>query len=523
MKSRFFLSLILIVAAAVSCNGSSSDNNADDNKAAKEDTTPKPGTYKFVAPPLKGTWNKGDKIYVHGSMSAFAEIITLSESDISADGKTATAELGAVTEYTVEPDYLYAAWPDEAVKHNKGRCSCKTSFSSCDRPLGAAYLDKDTFTFIDASGSISFTVTGDYDHFALASNSRDGIVISDFQVEYTSQNTVFTQKENSGYPFVYGDVTSGKANEVWFSGDMSFSKGISIYFAKNDEWTSICTINDKIKVTAGKNVDLGDVTTSVKPYNGIAPKMPQMGDITKYDVAFNELSGLCLSADGTFLWGMGDDGSIARLSLTGEVLEEHWIGCDLEAVTIDPRNGDLIVGIEDVFNPKGTEEADYIWSYNGIGRIAGPNYRAVEGLFRIQAAKSYDNAGIEGITYYKNGLVYAGAQANSHLFLCNIDTKDVVSDIKLREVFPQITEIADLCYDALTDWLWVIDSEARKFFVLTGDASEMLCYYATGNIANPEAIFVDHQHSCIWVGDDYGETSHLYRFDFTGLDDAIIQ
>ena len=516
MKNHFLLTLILIAAAAVSCNGSSSDNK----ETTPEDPTPKPGTYKFVAPPLKGSWTKGDKIYVHGSMGAFAEVITVS--DISDDGKTAIAELGSVVEYTAGPDYLYAAWPDEAVKHVKGKMSTKTSFSSCDRPLGVAYLDKDTFTFIDASGSISFTVTGDYDSFALAGSKREGIEVSDFEVEYTSETTEFVQKDSSGYPFIYGTVSSGKACEVWFSGGMTFGSGINIYFAKNGVWTSVCTVDQKIKVTAGKNVDIGDITASVKPYSGPEPKMPQMGKITKYDVAFNELSGLCLSADGTFLWGMGDDGSIARLSLTGEVLEEHWIGCDLEAVTIDPRNGNLIVGIEDCFNPKGTAEDDYIWSYNGVGRIAGPNFRTVEGLFRIADAKSYNNAGIEGITYYKNGLVYAGAQANSHLFICDIDQNKVVGDIKLREVFPQITEIADLCYDPQTDWLWVIDSEARKFFVLTGDASEMLGYYSTGNIDNPEAIFVDHQHSCIWVGDDYGDVSHLFRFDFTGLDDAII-
>ena len=518
MKNSFLLTLILIATAAVSCNGSSSDNK----ETTPEDPSPKAGTYKFVAPPLKGSWTKGDKIYVHGSMGAFAEIITLSQDNISADGKTATAELSSVTEYTVEPDYLYAAWPDEAVKHIKGKMGSKTSFSSCDRPLGVAYLEKDTFTFIDASGSISFTITGDYDSFALAGNKREGIVINDFEVEHTSKTTEFVQKDSSGYPFIYGTVSSGKTCEVWFSGGMTFASGISIYLAKNGVWNAVCTVSDKIKVTAGKNVDLGDLTVSVKPYTGPEPKMPQMGKITKYDVVFNELSGLCLSADGTFLWGMGDDGSIAKLSLEGKVLEEHWIGCDLEAVTIDPRNGDLIVGIEDVCNPKGTAESDYIWSYNGIGRIAAPGFNVVEGLFRIPAAKGYDNAGIEGITYYKNGLVYAGAQANSHLFLCDIDKKEVVSDIKLREVFPQITEIADLCYDPLTDWLWVIDSEARKFFVLTGDASEMLGYYSTGNIDNPEAIFVDHVHSCVWVGDDYGETSHLFRFDFTGLDDAII-
>ena len=519
MRKAFLLSLLFIATAAVSCNGSSSDKTEEGDGQ----TTPQPGAYQFVAPSLIGKWSAGDKIFVHGSLGSWGEVITLTKNNISKDGKTATAELGKVTERTVEPDYLYAAWPDNAVLHTKGKMGAKTSFSSCDKPLAVAYLDGTTFKFVDASGSISFTVTGDYDGYALAGNGREGIVISDFEVEHTSKKTVFNQKENSGYPFIYGALESGKPNEVWFSGGMTFSDGVCIYLQKNGEWTASCSVNGKIKVEAGKNRDLGDLSSSVKPYDGPDPVMPKMTGVTKFDVAFNELSGLCLSSNEAFLWGMGDDGSIARLTFQGDVLEEHWIGCDLEAVTIDPRSGDLIVGIEDCYNPKGTEKKDYIYSWNGIGRIAGPDFKVVEGLFRIDGAKGYDNAGIEGITYYKNGLVYAGAQADSHLFLCNIDTKEVVNDIKLRAKFPEITEIADLCYDPLTDWLWVIDSEARKFFVLSGDASEMLGYYSTGAIENPEAIFVDHAHSCIWVGDDYGSTSHLYRFDFTGLDDAIIQ
>ena len=92
----------------------------------------------------------------------------------------------------------------------------------------------------------------------------------------------------------------------------------------------------------------------------------------------------------------------------------------------------------------------------------------------------------------------------------------------LREKFSVITEIADLCYDPLTDWLWVIDSESLRFFALTGDAESMLGFYSARGISNPESVCVDHKNSCIWVGDDYGSTSYLYRFDFTGLDDAVI-
>ena len=92
----------------------------------------------------------------------------------------------------------------------------------------------------------------------------------------------------------------------------------------------------------------------------------------------------------------------------------------------------------------------------------------------------------------------------------------------LRSIFPSITEIAGLCYDPLTDWLWIIDSEAKKISVLTGDASHMLGVYSVKGIDNPEAICVDHDHSCVWVGDDYGSTSHLIKYEFTGLDDFII-
>ena len=92
----------------------------------------------------------------------------------------------------------------------------------------------------------------------------------------------------------------------------------------------------------------------------------------------------------------------------------------------------------------------------------------------------------------------------------------------MRDIFPAITEIADLCYDPLTDWLWILDSEARKFFAMTGDAETMLGSYSVKGTDNPEALCIDHVRSCVWVGDDYGSTSYLYRYDFTGLDDAII-
>ncbi len=514
--------LTIVVPSCIPVDNPEQGDPEENNKPADEkpdDDTLKPGTFKFVASELKGQWSAGDKIYVHGTLGSWAQEITLAAGDISADGKTATGYLDSVTEMPEAPDGLYAAWPAEAVKRINGKIGSKTSFASCEGPLTVAYLDADTFKFIDASSTLLFSVSGDFDNFALAANNRDGVIVTNFVVDYTSAKTTFTQKENSGYPFKYGSLESGKPVQIWMPGNMTFKGGITVYLAKGNSWKASATVSGDITLDPGKSRDLGDISASVKPYDGPEPKMPQMGSSKKMSVAFNELSGLCLSADQDFLWAVGDDGSVAKVSFEGEVLYEKWIGGDLEAISRNPENGDLVVGIEDEYNPAGTDTK--VWDYSGVGRIPAPDFKKLEGLYEIPGAKGYNNAGIEGVTWYKDGLIYAGAQANSHLFCIKYQTGEVLWEKKMYDK-NLVSEIADLCYDPLTDWLWIIDSEAKKVFVFTGDTSTLLGAYPIGG-DNPESVCVDHKHSCVWVGDDYGSTSYLYRFEFTGLDDAIKQ
>ena len=232
-----------------------------------------------------------------------------------------------------------------------------------------------------------------------------------------------------------------------------------------------------------------------------------MGKRANFTVKFNELSGLCLSKDGDFLWAVDDNGPLGRISFEGEVLQKISMSGEHEAVTMDPATGDLLIGNEEPVS---------------IYRVKGPDFNKRVKLFEIPGTSGFGNAGLEGLTYYKDGLVYAGMQTGSYLFCCKLETGEVVWKKNMREIFPAITEIADLCYDPLTDWLWIIDSESRKFFALTGDAETLMGSYSVTGIENPEAVCIDHKHSCVWVGDDYGSTSYLYRFDFTGLDDAIL-
>ena len=478
------------------------ENNNGQNGNTETPTGPQPGTYKFVASPLKGTWKAGDQIYVHGNLGTEAKVYTLSAGDISSDGKTATAKLDeVVTNSPYDPDGLYAAWPGESVYLFKGVLKSKTTYLECDGLLTQACLKDDTFSFIDVSSLISFTVSGDYNNWAICSNDRDGICITKFEVEYSSDKKVFNYKQNDGYPFRYGNIESG-ATKIWFPGDFTFPEGYTLYLGRNDSWTASYSVGEAVTLTSGQTLDLGDITSKIEAYNGLPPRMPRQGAETKYKVQFNELSGICLSADGDFIWGVGDDGELAKISFEGAIIESHYVSGDTEAISRNPETGDLLIGLEP----------------DGVGVIKAPGFTGnVKSLFKIAKAKNYGNAGIEGLTYYKDGMIYVGTQTDSRLFCVELATGNVLWD-KAMYNKKLVSEIADLCYDPLTDWLWIMDSENKKVFVYTGDSETLLGAYPVSG-SNPESVFVDHIHSCIWVGDDYGEPSYLYRYDFTGLDD----
>ena len=549
MKKTVFHLLLAALAltyipCCVSCteeNNQEQNNNEgnnNNNNTTPEVEKPKPGTYTFTAPALKGKWEVGDKIYVHGSYAPAAQMITLSAADISADGTTATAELGSVTEYFAAPDGLYAAWPGEAVFQDDGMLEATLIFTDVYRHLGVAYLKGTEFAFVDASSQFKFQAPG-YTDYAFCGNQRPGLRTSSFEAEHTSDMTTLAARKTDGYPFLYGKLTDGAAS-FWFPGTINLKGGFSLYLGKDGEWTKVYTVSEDFKLKAGVISDLGDISASLADYSGPAPKMPEMQEYKKFEVKLTELSGLCLSSDGEFLWGVGDGSELARLDMDGSVLNKASIintyldangktktrSLDSEGLSINYDTGDLLIA--------GEPNHAFCIPADELGNVFNESsYKGVVHLFDIKEAKGYSNAGMEGITYYKDGLVYCGTQTGSDLFLCDLNAQ-VSEDIykytpivwkkRLVEKFPSITEIGGLCYDPLTDWLWITDSEAKKITALSGDAEQIYGSYSVKMIVNAESIYVDHVHGCIWVGcDNDSSTSHLFRFDFTGLDDAIIK
>ena len=507
MKKTFLPFLPALIALGMLCAVSCTENqDPDPNDPKPEKIVLNPGVYTFQVSPLKGKWEAGDKIFVHGTYLPSAQTITLTAEDISSDGKTASVYLDEATKYPIQPDGLYAAWPGDAVVTDGDFLDTKTYFNRPDMLAAVAYLSGSDFAFKDAVCGLRFAASG-FSHFVLAANNRDGLDFSNFQVDYRSNYDSFFNFKSGTNPFLRGTLTDGSAL-LWFPAAQVFNDGFTIYFGDGDNWPVAYTVNGHITFQMGTITDLDDVTSALQPYVGPGPKMPVMGKPTKYSVSFNELSGLCLSDDGTFLWAIDDNGRLGKISLDGKVLWSKSLGIDPEAVTIDPTTGDLLIGNEEPC---------------AVYRVPAPDFNTVNRLFTIPGTSSFGNAGVEGLTYYKDGKVYVGTQSGATLFCMDLATGSLVGEKKtFYGKSSTITEIADLCYDPLTDWLWIIDSESKKISVMTGDAEHMLGVYSVKGIDNPEALYVDHLHSCVWVGDDYGSTSHIFRYDFTGLDDAII-
>ncbi len=523
MKKIFvFILASAAVLFALSTGFSCTQQDPDPQEQEEEpDPTPQPslnpGTFKFVAAPFKGTWEAGDQIFIHGSYGPKAQTITLNAADISSDGKTASVHLDEVTQYYCSPDGLYAVYPAAAAKRdNESLMDCTTEIEDFLTPVAAAFLQGDVFTFADASAILKFTVDGDYNSMAICGEKRPAINPKSFVIDYSSKEPNIYPATSDGYPFRYAPVENGAVFMV-FPGGVNFKGGYSIYLGRDDVWTAVYTVAEETRFKAGEMVDLGNITSKIIPYSGPKPKMPVMGKHTRYDVKLNELSGLCMSVDGTFLWGCGDGGELAQIEFDGTVTAKWSIGGDAEGLTMDPETKDLYVAQEPC----------------AVGIVRAPDYKKMEAFLKIEAGRKYDNSGMEGIAYYKNGKLYCGTQTGANLFIIDKNAPSYSNDygkfnevdemISLNALHRTIGEVGGLCYDPLTDWLWVTDSNYRKIYVLTGDCQTLLCTYSVQAVENAESIFVDHAHSCIWVGcDTDSSTSYLFKYEFSGLDDAII-
>lgn len=223
--------------------------------------------------------------------------------------------------------------------------------------------------------------------------------------------------------------------------------------------------------------------------------IPVIGEYKVYSVDINELSGLCMNKDKTYLLSCGDKGVIKSISFNGETQDIWTMASDMEGITSDPTTGDVYLAIE------GLQE---------VHKLAAPAFSSQTRVFAVKDAVDgyYDNSGLEAVEYYEDGVLFVGSQKGANLWQYDLDGT-MLSNVSLSSF---ASEIAGLCYEPETGWLWVTDSKKSKIFICNPNGT-LIASYDISFIDNAESICVDRSRGYVWVGSDEDDTK-LYRFDF---------
>ena len=519
MKFRHLFFMLFAAMAVVSCNPKTPDKPdvpGPDNPEEPQKENPQPGVYKFVISDFsskasvngagKTAWEEGDEILVSGGYYPDAIKVTLKASDISSDGKTASVNMEKVPEVTFGPDKFYAAWPAGLIDPESSFSEDTFDFTATDAPLMCAYLSGDTFNFQHVCAAISFSADGDYDGCVFSGLNWEMIAPDKWSVQINSEDPNFRRGKSISDYFLRKDLKDGGA-VLYFPYSLDLSGGFRIYMRKGSTYPKLFTYSGDIQLKRGEMLSLGNISPRLEEYTGPAPEMPKMpvlNKITRIDVKeVPELSGLCLTADGSALWTVGDNGWFGQVSFDGKVTKYWTKSADMEGITIDPSNGDLYIANEP----------------NSVTRLKPPYSQpsSWDVVFTVPEAKNYGNSGMEGISYYKDGMLFVGTQTGANVWIYKTDGTMVKGPVSLRKVYSGIVEVGGLCYDPVNDWLWVSDSEAHKIFVFDSELTHRLAEYPVTNIHNNESVCVDHKNNCVWVGLDDDDLCAIFKLDFTGL------
>lgn len=460
----------------------------------------------------KMTWEEGDEIAICDGYSVSVAVLT--SEDLSDSGHTATFSVKGLLKDAAE---YYAVYPADCayrtvsskseesflsgglIRINTGTGSVgKHSTFKC---YAVADAPGSSFTFHNVGALVCFnTDRKDISKVSFKANSSTSILsvlgvnpangsVSNLNIDtYSAIEYIMGEDKEAFIPVNAGVKMSGGYT-------------LTAYDTNGKEIGSIVTDSD-LTFENGRYYTIKNFDDRIS-HDFIAPIM---GKSTSYTLrGTSELSSLCLSADKSHLWGVGDSGVLYKITFSGTSQSYHTFSGspDMEGITLDPVTKDLLVSVE-------RKQVVYRLPYS-------TDYKSYTTIITVEEASSYSNDGLEGITWYKDNQVYVGSQKNSNLWTYKTDgTK--VSLTSLASLSSDITEIADLDYDPVTDILWVIDSEKFKLFALSGDASKVLAVYDLKGITqdNPESVCVDHANGCIWIADD-NTTSKLIKIEFSGL------
>ena len=270
---RFYISAVILCSAALMLVSCGQDPGTDpvnpDNGNKKEEVQPVSKTLTFVLPAKsvsgKTAWAAGDQIVVHGEYAKDQVVVTLAAGDIS--GNKATVKVDGLKPYVRDDvgSSLYASWP-ATVSSNIKHCFFYTGFvPSTTSAMMAAYDKDDTFQFQDICTALSFSITGDYDSYALTGRKDAVVGYEYYQVKLTDKEQDYDQYHQGPMVTITGKLTSG-LQTIYLPGDVDLPNGYDLKFFKDEKAVKAYTVKEETVFARGSLTDLGDITSKVKDF-----------------------------------------------------------------------------------------------------------------------------------------------------------------------------------------------------------------------------------------------------------------
>ena len=237
-----------------------------------------PDTKVAVSDAGKSTWEVGDEILVHGAGSSNRIVVTLTEDDISEDGKTATITVEGVEPYDrSDKGYTstyYACYPASAVV--SGNLYYYARFEETNHLLMAAYNVEDEFVFYNLCGVISFKVSGDFDNYEFYGNNGETVGYSHYQVQLAATegdphlNFYKTSDPGTSGPLkkITGTVTADgeTVNYVGIPMGADLTKGFTFRFKDGEEVVQLAVSTAPVTLERNNLLALGDITDHLETY-----------------------------------------------------------------------------------------------------------------------------------------------------------------------------------------------------------------------------------------------------------------
>ncbi len=320
MKKYFVIAALCAAALAVSCE---KDPAAPERGTVRTFTcliADSPDTRISISDQGKTAWEAGDEILIHGKWAGgqYSATVTLTASDISADGKTATFD---VEEYTAgsakENDGLsdvYALYPASAAAVDNGNTNWRSTnkFSNSNLPLMSGYNLEEggtTLVFHNLCGIITFSVKGNFNRYEFSGNGSETVGYNGYASRlYQTADGPKTEwvKEGSALTKTGGELDGSleTVNYICIPGGVNLTEGFTFRFYDDDDLLQVATSVAPVEVPRGSLLPLGNITSHLKDY--VPPTSSDhksdipMGSATDLSAAGGTANCYVVTAPGTY-------------------------------------------------------------------------------------------------------------------------------------------------------------------------------------------------------------------------------